>query len=30
MTEYDWHTDLEKELIVEFGGEPTESYARMA
>lgn len=22
----DWHTKLEKELIVEFGGEPTESY----
>ncbi len=22
----DWHTQLEKDLIVEFGGEPTESY----
>jgi hypothetical protein len=22
----DWHTDLEKELIEQFGGEPTESF----
>jgi uncharacterized protein YdaT len=26
MTDSDWHTDMEKSLIKQFGGEPTESF----
>jgi len=26
MTDSDWHTDMEKELIRQFGGEPTETF----